>query len=296
MSSELAAKAVNPGRAVMPRDFARMKTERERIAMVTAYDAPSARLADQAGVDAVLVGDSAAMTVLGYDSTVRVTVEEMLVLTRAVTRSVRRPLVVADLPFGAYQPSNAAAVRSAVRFIKDGGAGAVKLEGAGRMLSRVRAIVEAGISVMGHIGLTPQSVVALGGYRPQGRTASEAGRLREEALALERSGCFAVVLEAIPAEVAARITEDLRIPTVGIGAGASCDGQVLVWHDLLGLTPGRVPAFVRQYADLATPTARALEAYTADVREGRFPDSRHAYAMAPGELEVFERQLPKDRR
>ena len=276
---------------MLPAGFARMKRQGERIVMVTAYDAPSARLADAAGVDSVLVGDSAAMTVLGYDSTVHVTVDEMLVLTRAVTRAIRRPLVVADMPFGSFQISNTSAIRHAVRFIKEGGATAVKLEGAGRTLRRIAAIVAAGIPVIGHIGLTPQSAVALGGYKPQGRTAREANRLCEEALALERAGCFAVVLEAVPREVAKRITEVVTIPTIGIGAGPSCDGQVLVWHDLLGLSSGHVPAFVKQYAELAASTARALDAYVADVRAGTFPDARHTYAMADGELELFQAGL-----
>jgi 3-methyl-2-oxobutanoate hydroxymethyltransferase len=275
----------------MPSDFARMQRQGERIVMVTAYDAPSARLADEAGVDGILVGDSAAMTVFGHDSTVPITVDEMLMLTRAVSRSVRRPLVVADLPFGSFQVSDRAAVGSAVRFVKEGGAAAVKLEGAGRTLPRVRAIVGSGIAVMGHIGLTPQSAVALGGYKPQGRSANEARRLRDEALALEDAGCFAVVLEAMPAEVAARISEAVAIPTIGIGAGASCDGQVLVWHDLLGLTPGRVPTFVKQYAELAQATVAALRAYASDVRGGAFPEARHTYPMTPGEQELLDAQL-----
>ncbi len=270
-------------RPILPRDFARIKDARERIVMVTAYDAPSARLADEAGVDAVLVGDSAAMTMLGYDSTVRVTVDEMLMLTRAVTRTVRRPLVVADLPFGAFQATDADAVRHAVRFVKEGGALAVKLEGAGRHVARVRAIVDAGIPVVGHIGLTPQSAVALGGYKPQGRTAVQASRLHDEARALEDAGCFAVVIEAVPAEVAALITAAVSIPTIGIGAGASCDGQILVWHDLLGISSGHIPSFVKQYANLGAAMRTALEAYVADVRAGRFPEPRHTYPMAKGE-------------
>jgi 3-methyl-2-oxobutanoate hydroxymethyltransferase len=272
----------------MPPHFARMKREGSRIAMVTAYDAPSARLADAAGVEGILVGDSAAMTVLGYESTVQITIDEMLMLTKAVTRSTRLPLVVADMPFGSFQISDEEAVRHAVRLVKEGGAGAVKLEGAGRTLTRVSAIVGAGIPVMGHVGLTPQSAVALGGYRSQGRTAHDALRLRDEALALEGAGCFAVVLEAIPAIVAERITETLHVPTIGIGAGPSCDGQILVWHDLLGLTAGHVPQFVKKYADLAQSSRAALESYVADVRAGRFPESQHTYPMADGEQDLFE--------
>ena len=280
-----------PARDVGPKELARLKREQRRIVMVTVYDAPGARLADEAGVDALLVGDSAAMTVLGYASTVQVTIDEMLMLTRAVTRTVTRPLVVADMPFGSFQVSDAAAVRNAVRFIKEGGADAVKIEGAGRTLSRAAAIVAAGIPVMGHIGLTPQSAVALGGYKPQGRTAVEARRLRDDALGLERAGCFAIVIEAVPAPVAARIGQALRVPTIGIGAGAACDGQVLVWHDLLGLTTGRVPSFVKRYADLAQGARDALERYAADVRTGQFPEAAHTYPISAVELDAFERQL-----
>jgi 3-methyl-2-oxobutanoate hydroxymethyltransferase len=217
-------------------------------------------------------------------------------LTRAVSRSVRRPLVVADLPFGSFQVSDKDAVKHAVRFVKDGGAGAVKLEGAGRMLTRVKAIVEAGIPVMGHIGLTPQSAMALGGYKAQGRTARDAVRLRDEALALEGAGCFAVVLEAMPPEVAAWITTTLRVPTIGIGAGASCDGQILVWHDLLGLSTGHVARFVKRYADLGPTTMAALESYVAEVRSGAFPAKEHTYAMAPGEIELLDQDLHQTKR
>jgi 3-methyl-2-oxobutanoate hydroxymethyltransferase len=275
---------------LQPAELIDMKARGSKIAMVTAYDAPSGRLADLAGVDVVLVGDSAAMTVLGHESTVPVTIEEMLMLTRAVARGARRPLVVADMPFGSFQASNRTAVNNAIRFVKDGGAHAVKVEGAGASLKRVEAIVAAGIPVMGHVGLTPQSVVMLGGYRAQGRTAAKARRLYEDALALERAGCFAVVLEAIPEPVAARITAALRIPTIGIGAGASCDGQVLVWHDVLGLTTGHLPQFVKQYAHLSDDIVAALKAYVADIRASRFPERQHAYNMLPGELERFENE------
>jgi 3-methyl-2-oxobutanoate hydroxymethyltransferase len=274
-----------------PSDFARMKDRGDKVVMVTAYDAPSARLADLAGVESILVGDSAAMTVLGHDSTVPVTIEEMLMLTRAVSRGARRALVIADMPFGSFQVSNRSALETAIRFVKEGGAGAVKLEGAGASARRVKAIAEAGIPVMGHIGLTPQSAALSGGYKPQGRTAESAQYLLEQAIALEQAGCFAIVLEAIPGPVAARITETLRVPTIGIGAGASCDGQVLVWHDLLGLTTGHVPQFVKRYADLADLIAAALKTYVADVRAARFPESRHTYAMLPGEVELFQAEL-----
>jgi 3-methyl-2-oxobutanoate hydroxymethyltransferase len=257
--------------------------------MVTAYDAPGGRLADEAGIDLILVGDSAAMTVLGHDSTVPATMEELLVLTRAVTRGAARPLVVADLPFGSYQVSDEQALENAIRFVKEADADAVKLEGAGTMLPRVRAIVGAGIPLMGHIGLTPQTATALGGFKAQGRTAQAAVRLYEDALALEAAGCFSLVLEAVPAPVAERISRALSIPTIGIGAGAGCDGQVLVWHDLLGLYDGRAPRFVKRYADVAAEARRGLEAYAADVRSGAFPEERHTYSIPPEELEAFER-------
>ena len=272
-------------------ELAVLVERRQPIVMITAYDAPSGRLADEAGADLILVGDSAAMTVLGHDSTVPATMEEMLVLTRALTRGARRPLVIADMPFGSFQVSDGAAVENAIRFVKDAGADAVKLEGAGPMLQRVRALVGGGIPVMGHLGLTPQSATMLGGFKAQGRTAEKAVRLYEDALALEAAGCFAIVLEAVPAPVASRITEALTVPTIGIGAGAGTDGQVLVWHDLLGLYEGHAPRFVKQYADLATEIKKAVGAYVEDVRERRFPDEQHTYAMPEEELAVFEEAL-----
>jgi 3-methyl-2-oxobutanoate hydroxymethyltransferase len=265
-----------------------LKRRGQKLAMVTAYDFPSGRIADEAGVELVLVGDSAGMVVLGNDSTVPVTVEELLMLTRAVTRGAKRPLVIADMPFGSFQVSDDVAVANAVRFVKEAGADAVKLEGAGPTLSRVQSIVGAGVPVMGHVGLTPQSATMLGGFKAQGRTAAKAERLYDEALALEAAGCFAIVLEAVPAPVAARVTEALQVPTIGIGAGLDCDGQVLVWHDLLGLYEGKAPRFVKRYADLATEARRALEAYVDDVRERRFPETQHTYAIPDEELEAFE--------
>ena len=277
-----------PGKLALP-ELAETKRHGDKIVMVTAYDASSARLADEAGIDLILVGDTAAMVVLGHESsTVPVTMDEMLFMTRAVTRGARRPLVVGDLPFGSYQVSDEEAVQNAIRFVKEAGADVVKLEGAGASLSRVRAIVGAGIGVMGHLGLTPQSATVLGGFKAQGRSAEAAQRLLEDALALEAAGCFALVLEAVPAPVAERVTAELEIPTIGIGAGAGCDGQVLVWHDLLGLYDGRTPRFVKQYADLKAEIARALEAYAADVRSGAFPEERHTYAMPEEELARFE--------
>jgi 3-methyl-2-oxobutanoate hydroxymethyltransferase len=268
-------------------DLARRRSAGERIAMVTAYDAPSARLADLAGVDMILVGDSAGTTVQGGTSTVPVTLDDMVVFTRSVVRGTRRALVVADMPFGSYQVSDAHAVESAIRLFKDAGADAVKVEGAGATLPRIRAIVDAGIPVMGHLGLTPQSVTMLGGYRMQGRTAETARQIVADAVALERAGCFSMVLEAVPAIVADRATAAVTVPTIGIGAGAGCTGQVLVWHDLLGLTDGHVPRFVKAYAALSGEVLRALEAYVADVQSGAFPEARHTYAMPEEERARF---------
>jgi 3-methyl-2-oxobutanoate hydroxymethyltransferase len=259
----------------------------ERIVMVTAYDYPSGRLADLAGIDLILVGDSAAMTVLGHSTTVPAMMEEMLMLTRAVTRGAERALVVADMPFGSYQVSDEDAVRNAVRFVKEAGADAVKLEGAGPSLSRVAALVGAGIPVMGHLGLTPQSATMLGGFKAQGKTADKARELLADALALEQAGCFAVVLEAVPAPVASRIGDELGIPTIGIGSGGQCDGQVLVLHDLLGLYSGHSPRFTKRYAEIGAEIQRALERFAADVRSGEFPAEEHTYPMPAEELEAF---------
>jgi 3-methyl-2-oxobutanoate hydroxymethyltransferase len=290
----------NVGDAQVPAKLAiseltEMKRQGARIAMVTAYDAAGARLAEAAGLDVVLVGDSAAMVVLGHDSTVPVTMDEMLFMTRAVATAVRRPLVVGDMPFGSYQVSDQEAVRNAVRFVKEGRADTVKLEGAGRMLPRVRSIVESGIPVMGHLGLTPQSATALGGYRAQGRTAARARRMLADALALQEAGCYALVLEAVPTPVAARITEALAIPTIGIGAGPQCDGQVLVYHDLLGLTEGHTARFVKRYADLATVIRDALAAFAAEVRSGAYPEERHTYGMPAEERAAFEAAITEEK-
>jgi 3-methyl-2-oxobutanoate hydroxymethyltransferase len=276
-------------------ELAGMKSRREPIVMVTAYDYPSGRIADAAGIDVVLVGDSAAMTVLGNESTVPATMDEMLMLTRAAARGAERPLVVADMPFGSFQVSDEDAVRNGIRFVKEAGADAVKLEGAGPTLSRVLALVGAGIPVMGHVGLTPQSATMLGGFRAQGRTAEKAQALLQDARALEAAGCFAIVLEAVPAQVAARITESLTVPTIGIGSGRGCDGQVLVFHDLLGLYDRKAPRFVKRYADLAAETRGALERYAADVRSGAFPGDEHTYSIPEDELAAFEAALSGSR-
>ncbi|MGZ8563913.1 MAG: 3-methyl-2-oxobutanoate hydroxymethyltransferase, partial [Candidatus Limnocylindria bacterium] len=242
-----------------------MKRAGTKIVMVTAYDHPSARLASEAGIDLILVGDSAGNNVLGYDSTVPVSMEEVVILTAAVARAKPRSLIIGDMPFGSFQASDADAVDNAVRLVK-AGADAVKLEGAGPMVSRVTAIVDAGVPVMGHLGLTPQTATKLGGLKAQGRTAVAARQLLHDARQLEAAGCFAIVLEAVPAQVAARITRLLTIPTIGIGAGPACDGQVLVWHDLLGINEGVAPRFVKRYADVAGEIRRGLTAFAADVR------------------------------
>ena len=283
---------MTPVKLALP-ELEAMKREGRPIVMVTAYDYPSGRLADQAGIDVVLVGDSAAMTVLGHESTVPASMDEMLMLARATVRGARRPLVVGDMPFGSFQVSDEDAVRNGVRFVKDAGVDAVKLEGAGPMLSRVRALVGAGIPVMGHLGLTPQTATMLGGLRAQGRTAEKARRLLDDAVALEDAGCFAVVLEAVPAPVAARVTEALRVPTFGIGSGGSCDGQVLVLHDLIGLYDGRPARFVRRYAEVGAVVTEALERFATDVRERRFPADEHTYEIPAAELERFRASLDR---
>jgi 3-methyl-2-oxobutanoate hydroxymethyltransferase len=276
-----------PGKMPLP-ELAEMKRRGDKIVMVTAYDAPGALFAEDAGVDVILVGDTAAMVVLGHDgTTVPVTMDEMLFLARTVVRSARRPIVVGDMPFGSYQVSDEDAVRNAIRFFKEAGTDAVKLEGAGPSVSRARSIVEAGIPVMGHVGLTPQSATMLGGFKTQGKTAEAARVLVDEALALEDAGCFSVVLEAVPTPVAAEITRRLSVPTIGIGAGVECDGQVLVYHDLLGLTEGHLPRFAKRYANLSREIRDALDAYVHEVRAGTFPDEQHSYAMSDEELELF---------
>ncbi len=263
------------GRRVTVRDLAAAKQRAERWPMVTAYDAMTARAFDQAGIPVLLVGDSAAMVVFGHDSTLPVTVDELLSLTAAVVRGSSRALVVADLPFGSYQSSPGQALESAARFMKEAGAHAVKLEGGRRILPQVEALVSAGVPVMAHLGLTPQSVNVLGGYRVQGR-GEEGEELMADAKDLERAGAFSVVLECVPADLAARVTASLAIPTIGIGAGPGTDAQVLVWQDLMGLTP-RPAAFVKQYADLAGDLDRAARAFADDVISGAFPAPEHTY-------------------
>jgi 3-methyl-2-oxobutanoate hydroxymethyltransferase len=253
----------------------------QKIVCLTAYDYPTARLLDEAGVDVILVGDSLGMVVLGYDSTLPVTLEEMLLLTRAVRRGTRRALLVADMPFGSYHTDTAESLRNAVRFVKEAGAEAVKIEGGERRLELISRLTEAEIPVMGHVGLTPQSVNALGGYRVQGKTTDAAEQLLRDARAVEAAGAFAVVLEAVPRELAAQITDELRIPTIGIGAGPDCDGQILVVHDLVGLTFGQTPKFARQYANAGELISNAVREYCEDVRGGAFPSDAESYHAGP---------------
>ena len=279
-----------PGKLPLP-ELAAMKRDGRRIVMVTAYDFPSGQVASEAGVELVLVGDSAAMTVLGHESTVPVTIDEMLMLTRAAARGSTHPLVIADLPFMSYQVDDRDALVTAGRFIKEGGADAVKMEGAGPTLDRISAVTRAGIPVMGHLGLTPQTATALGGFKAQGRTADAALQLVDDALAIEAAGAFSLVLECVPAPVAQAVTERLQIPTIGIGAGAGCDGQVLVYHDLLGYGDPGVPRFVKRYADLHDAAVDGIRRYAAEVRSGAFPALEHTYTMPVDELARFEEAL-----
>jgi len=269
--------------AVTLATLAEKKALGEPIAMVTAYDYPSAQAAEAAGVDVVLVGDSAAMTVLGYPSTVPVSVDEMLMLAAAARRGLSTPLLVGDLPFGSYEASDEDAVRTAQRFVKEAGCDAVKLERGGSSTERARAIVAAGIPVMGHVGLTPQTATALGGYRSQGRTAERALGVVEDALALEAAGCFAIVLEAIPTDVTDVLMPRLTVPAIGIGAGPSADGQVLVFHDLLGIFDGHAARFVKRYANVREAMVAGVAAFADDVRARRYPEPEHGYTMAPDE-------------
>ncbi len=267
----------------------------EPIAMVTAYDYPSAQVAEAAGVDVVLVGDSAAMTVLGYPSTVPVSVEEMLMLAGAARRGLVNPLLVGDLPFGSYEASDEDAVRTAQRFVKEAGCDAVKLERGGSSVARARAIVAAGIPVMGHVGLTPQTATALGGYRSQGRTAERALAVIEDALALEDAGCFAVVLEAIPSDVTDVLMPRLSVPAIGIGAGPAADGQVLVFDDLLGIYDGHAARFVKRYGRVREAMVDGVAAFVEDVRSRRYPAAEHGYTMAPDEASRLRRLAAGDR-
>jgi len=273
-----------------------MKSRGERITMLTAYDYPTALSIDQAGIDSILVGDSLGMVVLGYENTLPVTMEEMLHHCRAVARGARAALLIGDMPFLSYQVSIEEAVRNAGRFLQQGGMDAVKLEGGRERLEAIRAIVSAGIPVMGHLGLTPQSVHALGGFRPQARSAAAARRLLEDALILQEAGCFSLVLESVPARLAELVSQRLSIPTIGIGAGAGCDGQVLVTHDLLGLFERFTPRFVKRYASLQTEMVRAFQEYDREVRAGQFPSAEHTVDMPDEEWQALLSELPGNER
>jgi 3-methyl-2-oxobutanoate hydroxymethyltransferase len=275
----------------LPRLFEK-KSLGEPIVMVTAYDYPSARAAEVAGVDLVLVGDSGAMTVLGYPSTVPVSLDELIMLASATRRGLKTPFLIGDLPFGSYEVSDEQAITTALRFVKEAGCDAVKLEGGGETsVARARAIVNAGIPVMGHVGLTPQTSTALGGYRAQGRNAGAAARIAREAVALQDAGCFAVVFEAIPSAVAEEIMPRMEVPVIGIGAGSATDGQVLVFHDLLGIREGLGARFVKRYADLQDEMAAGVAAFADDVRTGRYPAPEHGYSIDAAELEALRAEL-----
>ncbi len=267
----------------------------EPIVMVTAYDYPSAQVAQEAGVDVVLVGDSGAMTVLGYPSTVPVSVDEMLMLAAAVRRGLRTPLLVGDLPFGSYEASDAQAIATAQRFVKEAGCDAVKLERGGTSVDRARAIVQSGIPVMGHVGLTPQTATALGGYRAQGRTAERALGVARDALALQEAGCFSIVFEAIPAAVSAAVVERLEVPVIGIGAGPGTDGQVLVFHDLLGIYDGHAPRFAKRFGEIKAQMVAGVAEYAAEVRSRAFPAPEHTYSIDDAEFARFRKELDRSR-
>jgi 3-methyl-2-oxobutanoate hydroxymethyltransferase len=265
-------------------DIKGKKVDQQPITMLTAYDYPSAQLVDKAGVEIILVGDSLGMTVMGYSSTIPVTMDEMIHHCKMVARGTEHAFLIGDMPFMSYQTGPSDAIRNAGRFLKEGGMEAVKLEGGEIAVHLVKAIVDSGISVMGHIGLTPQSVTRFGGYRVQGKTAESAKQLVSDALKLEEAGCFSIVLEAIPASVAEIITAELSIPTIGIGAGKKCDGQVLVYHDLLGLYQDFTPKFVKQYANLSKTITDAVKQYCRDVQQGKFPSENHSFKISSKEL------------
>ena len=271
--------------AVTLSTLAEKKALGEPIAMTTAYDFPSAQVAEEVGVDIVLVGDTGAQVELGYPSTVPVSLDEMLVLAAAVRRGLTTPLLIGDLPFGSYEASNQLAVESAQRYVKEVGCDAVKLERGGTSAERAKAIVDAGIPVMGHVGLTPQTATALGGYRSQGRTAERALEVGREAMVLEEAGCFSIVFEAIPADVTEMLVPRLHVPVIGIGAGPNTDGQVLVLHDLLGIYTGRVARFVKRYGNVHDEMVAGLKAFAEDVRARRYPEPEHCYEMAPDEAD-----------
>lgn len=274
--------------------LAEMHAAGEPIAMITAYDFPSAEVIEEAGADIVLVGDSAANCVLGYDSTVPVGMDEMVMLAKAVRRGLKTPFLVGDLPFGSYEASDELAIASAQRLVKEAGCDAVKLEGGGTSVERAKAIIDAGIPVMGHVGLTPQTATALGGMKAQGRTAERAIRVAEDAIALDHAGCFSIVIEAVPEAVAEMIVAKLSAPTIGIGAGNATAGQVLVLHDLTGINHGHVAKFVKRYADVRSEMLRGVAGYIDEVRDGSFPAPEHVYSVEPAELEGLRQRLNRE--
>jgi 3-methyl-2-oxobutanoate hydroxymethyltransferase len=286
------APAAPPKKVTVP-DVVAMKRDGKRITMMTAYDVAFARLVDKAGIDVLLVGDSAGMVMLGYPNTVPVTVDDMVRMSASVSRGATRPLLVGDMPFGSYQASTQDALRNAARFLKEGGMDAVKIEGGHETVETVRTLVENGISVMAHVGLTPQRVAQLGGFKTQARNARAARRLIDDAVALEDAGAFSIVLESIPAPVAAMVTERLEIPTIGIGAGPECDGQVLVLHDVLGLFGDFKPKFAKRYADIGGAVVEALRAFDREVRDGTFPDAEHSFTMKESELDALRQGLAR---
>lgn len=280
-----------PRRKITIPRLTEMKAQGEKISFLTAYDYPTARLQDQAGIEMILVGDSAAMCMLGHDTTLSITMDEMVTLSGAVTRGAKHAFVVGDLPYMSYQPSDRDAVLNAGRLLAEGGVDAVKLEGGVRMAGRVEAITEAGIPVMGHIGLTPQAHTQLGGFRSQGRSTDSALQLVRDAEAIEAAGAFSILVEAVPCEVAEAIVQRLTIPVLSIGAGSACDGQLLIVHDVLGLFEAFTPRFVRRYANLSEVMTDAFSVYRAEVRDGRFPGPEHQYPIPSEELEAFRARL-----
>ena len=290
MSATYGRSADIPGKVTVP-DVVAMKRDGKRVTMMTAYDAAFARLVDASGIDVILVGDSLGMVVLGYPTTVPVTMDDMVRHSAAVSRGSSRALLVGDMPFGSYQAGRDDALRNAARFLKEGGMDAVKVEGGHEVVETVHALVDSGIAVMGHLGLTPQRVAQFGGFKVQAKTAPAARRLIDDAVALEDAGAFSIVLEGIPAPVAAEVTARVSIPTIGIGAGPDCDGQVLVLHDVLGLFGEFKPKFAKRYADLSPVIVDALRRFDADVREGRFPDAEHSFTMKESEQAALQRGL-----
>ena len=274
--------------------LAEMKHASEPIVMVTAYDYPSAQVVERAGVDVVLVGDTAAMVVLGFDATTPVGMDEMVMMAAAVKRGLKTPLLIGDMPFGSYERSNEHAIDNAQRYVREAGCKAVKLERGGASVERARAIVRSGIPVMGHVGLTPQTVNALGGFKTQGKTAESAARVAEEALALQAAGCFAIVFEAVPAAITEALMPKLDVPVIGIGAGPATDGQVLVFHDLLGIYAGHTPKFVKRYAEIGEDMSNAVGRYATEVRDRSFPAKEHTYSVEGAELEEFKHYLEQE--